>query len=275
MDYMEERIAKLKQLDNKGIDEFVKHYQAILSSHENLSSKPIGANCLCGGVRIGGVKSSERNFLTQSSVIALASSWDMIYCTTGDMSNAYRMIIEELQNKDDINFFDATKLVYETTQKYFGDTSKFDTRMEYFPDEDEIAFDGKERGKISNLEGKNAAACVERAALSHNLMKMLGIDSTYKISGILDGEKKDAHAYNLVKYNGKAYIFDSTIPRGKENDEVTPLITEIPEEAYEKMRSDESRVGYSVHVEYYSPLSHRNRSITYDAGHMQEKDLYR
>lgn len=275
MDYMEERIAKLKQLDNRGIDEFVEYYQSVLSSSENSSSKPIGANCLCGGVKVGGVKSSERNFLTQSSIIALVSSFDMIYCTTGDMSNAYRMIIEELQSRDSIDFFDATKLVFETVQKYFGNTSEFNTRMEHFPDEDEIAFEGKERGKISDLEGKNAAACVERAALSHNLMKMLGIDSTYKMSGVLNGENKDAHAYNLVKYNGKAYIFDATIPRGLENGEITPLITEIQEEAYEKMCSGESKDGHSVHVEYFSPLSNQNRSITYDAGHIKEKGLDR
>lgn len=275
MDYMEERIAKLKQLDNKGIEAFAKYYQSVLSSQEDLSSKPIGANCLCGGVRISGLKSAEHNFLTQSSIIALVSSFDMIYCTTGDMSNAYRMIIEELQGKENIDFFEATKLVFETVQKYFGNTSKFDTRLEYFPDEDEVAFEGKERGKISDLEGKNVAACVERAALSHNLMKMLGIDSTYKMSGILNGKEREAHAYNLVKYNDKAYIFDATIPRGLENGEITPLITEIPQEAYEKMCNGEARIGCSVHAEYYCPLSERNRSITYDAGHMQKKELDR
>jgi len=276
MDYMEERIAKLKRLDNKGIEEFVEYYQSVLSSQENSVSKPIGVNCLCSGAIIGGTKSSEHNFLTQSSIIAVESGIGcMRYCTIGDLSNAYRMIIEELQSNDNIDFFDATKLVFETIQKYFGNTSEFNTRMEYFPDEDEVECEGKERGKISDLEGKNSAACVERAALAHNLMKMLGIDSTYKASAILNGGEKEAHAYNLVKYNGKAYIFDATIPRGLENGEITPLITEIPEVAYEKMCSGKSSDGHPVHVEYFSPLSNQNRSITYDAGHIKNKDLDR
>lgn len=273
MEYLRDEIFTIiKKLSQEEIDNFINLRCEILS-RQNTTKRVVGANCTASRLVLGGYDSAENNFFSENSVVCIDGGFEFTYCTTGNLSEAYRMLIEEIREKDDLDFEKTMQVVYEVVTKYFGDTSRHEERMSYYPDEDFIE-DYNDRGKISDLAGKNSAMCVERAMLSHNLMKLIGVASTYKTSGILNDNNEEVHSYNVVKDNDKAYIFDSTIPKGLENGEITPLITEISPEVYEKICSRKPREGYAVEAQYFSPPSGRNRDIVYDAGHREQVERF-
>ena len=112
--------------------------------------------------------------------------------------------------------------------------------------------------------------CIERAMLSQNLLKEIGIDTTFKISGIKKNGEDEAHAFNLITHDNKYYIFDATIPTLR-NNVISPLICEIPEDIYKKIISPSSSIGASIHVTHYNPLQDKDYDIIYDAG---RSDVY-
>ena len=188
---------------------------------------------------------------------------DFRYAQLGDIKDAYKILERKLSDLRNIEFEDAMKYIAETVQEYFGDYSNVSSRFDNYPDEDEVEYFSIERGKVSDLQGKNAAMCVERAMLSQNLLKYIseklpGLESYFKETGIEiqsegDKTKREAHAFNLVSYNGKYYIFDSTIPKGTK-DNLQPIVAELPENVFETL-VESPRVGYAVEIEHISALT--------------------
>lgn len=188
---------------------------------------------------------------------------DFRYVQLGDVKDAYNILESKLSGLNNIKFEDYMRCIAETVQEYYGDYSNVSSRLENYPDEDEVEMFSKERGKASDLQGKNAAMCVERAMLSQNLLKYIseklpGLESYFKETGIEiqreeDKPKREVHAFNLVSYNEKYYIFDSTIPKGmKEN--LQPLVAELPEHVFTSL-VESPRVGYAVEIEHVSALT--------------------
>ncbi len=204
---------------------------------------------------------------------------DFRFIQLGDVQGAYDILEKKLSNLENNKFEDLMKYVAETIQEYFGDYSNVSSRLENFPDEDEVEMFSKERGKVSDLQGKNAAACVERAMLSQNLLKYIsqklpGLESYFKETGIKiqrdeDKPTLEAHAFNLVSYNGKYYIFDSTIPKGTK-DNLQPIVAELPEHVFTSL-VESRRIGYAVELEHVSALTGKKMHYTLD---YRAKDKY-
>ncbi len=57
---------------------------------------------------------------------------------------------------------------------------------------------------IQKYKGQNCAMCFERAILSHNLFKLLGLRSILVT--------KNLHTYNLIKFKNSIYLYDPTNP---------------------------------------------------------------
>lgn len=228
----------------------------------------IGCNHI-GNMYLGGIASSFDGIFTEEEVLVETGLSAIIPCVIGDVTDAYKMLKEEVTKLDSSDFEILAQAVLNTVCDYFGDYSNISTRLDNYPDEDDID-DETEIGKVSNLKGKNSAMCVERAMLSQNLLKSLGLKSYYKVSEINKNGKSEVHAYNLVKNNDKHYLFDSTIPTEKDGI-MTPIITEIPKEVFDKMKSPLQKEGYSVRVEHYNPLRDEEVTITYDAN---REDIY-
>lgn len=181
----------------------------------------------------------------------------------GDVKDAYDILENKLSDKKNIEFEDVMKSIAETVQEYFGDYSNLSSRLQNYPDEEEVKLYSMERGKASDLKGKNAAACMERAMLSQNLLKYIseklpGLESYFKETGIEiqrdeDKPKKEVHAFNLVSYNGKHYIFDSTIPKGTK-DNLQPIVAVLPEHVFTSLVESKCR-GYAVELEHISALT--------------------
>ena len=155
-------------------------------------------------------------------------------------------------------------------EDYFGDYSNIDERMNNYPDTDFIE-DGVPIGKVSDLKGKNAAMCVERAMVAQNLLKLLGINSYYKCSGIIKNGKKDVHSYNVVEYGGRYYIFDAAIPTLIDG-EISPIVAEISKEVFEQLIQVRTREGISVEVSHFNPLRDEDINVVYDAGRDRKYD---
>lgn len=185
---------------------------------------------------------------------------DEVNLCVDDVTEAYKILVNKIKSSTNIDFDGLMKLVYDTTVDYFGTTEQTIPKREqyynnlYYDEEKDIVTDGK----LSDFKGKNMAACNERAALSQNLMSFLGVDTTYKVSPIKCDGKNEVHAYNLVSYGGKYYVFDSTMPRINDDKTITPIIVEIPEEAFNELKHrvyDEDDI--SIKTEFDSLRGHR------------------
>ena len=171
---------------------------------------------------------------------------------------------------EDMPFEQQFAKVQATIDDYFGklpDSIDAHERFDLYNYEE----DGREDSMIALLgefKGKNAAACTERAVLSQNLLRHIGIDSRY-VEGIIHSEttgKTELHDYNLIAKNGKYYIFDSTIPSINEEHEKTPIITEITEDQYNALSYHNENSGYQmdpITVTHFNPLKNKEVTIHY------------
>ena len=225
-------------------------------------AKYIGANHI-HGTWLGGIDSSFSGVFQDEQVL-IGSGLDYTPCIIGDISDIYIMFGRNVAERQPHTFEDYAICMMKTIQDYFGDYSNIDIRMNNYPDTDYIE-DGIPIGKVSDLKGKNAAMCVERAMVAQNLLRLLGINSFYKCSGILKNGNKEVHSYNLVEFDGKHYIFDATMPTLKD-EEVSPLVAEIPEEVFLESVKSRTREGMSVEVSHYNPLRSEDINVVYDAG---------
>ena len=223
----------------------------------------IGANHI-GTFTRGGLYSANSKFISDNILLNVgggiaADDADLMVDETPD---AYKILIEKIKNEPNATFENLMKIVYDTTIEYFGTTENaIEAREAYYEEHD--VYSKEEKGRISDFKGKNMAACMERAALSQNLMKFLGIESTLKVSSINVDGKDDVHAFNLIGVDGKYYLFDATIPVVNKNGEVTPIITEIPEQAYQKLIHPFHKDDVAVETEFDSLRGHRK--ITYNS----------
>lgn len=200
---------------------------------------------------------------------------DRRFAQLGDVKEAYNILESKMSNLKNVEFEDGMRYIAETVQEYFGDYSNVSKRLENYPNENEVKEFSMERGKVSDLQGKNAAVCVERAMLSQNLLKYIskklpGLESYFKVTGIeiqREGNKpkREAHAFNLVFYKGNYYIFDSTIPKGTK-DNLQPIVAELPEHIFTSLVEIPGR-GHAVELEHISALTGKKMHyiLDYDA----------
>lgn len=256
-------------IDEENIDEIISVFtrklgeegkDADLYMDESLKKNrkfKIGVNQL-GNTSCGGLYSADSKFISDSIVLnvsngIVANEADLMVDETPE---AYKILIEKIKNEQNVNFENLMKIVYDTTVEYFGTTENaIEGREAYYEANDVWSENGI--GRISDFKGKNMAACTERAALSQNLMKFLGIDSTFKVAQIMNDGKNDVHAFNVVAFDGKYYLFDATIPNVRENGEITPIITEIPEQAYRKIIDPSHKDDVAIETEFDSLRGYR------------------
>ena len=128
--------------------------------------------------------------------------------------------------------------------------------------EDIISFDDNPRPEFRSIsELRDCAMCMERAVVSHNLFKVLGLDSTL-VTGYLESEgESEGHAWvELISPEGTRYIYDPQNPQLIVNDEGTivdfkPLVFTIDEgevHSTEWKKTDEQGTVLEAKVISYS-----------------------
>ena len=220
----------------------------------DMGRRPIGG---------GSISSFDGTFTDEKILVKTADfTNDEVLVQIGDISDAYEMLKQKLMSKE-LTFDTLFCTVFEVIDEYFGRFENVSERMTYYKSEDRVS-DNDNYNKITNLKGKSSAMCVERAALAQNLLKVIGINSIFKSSTVVVNGKIDQHAYNLVEYNDKYYIFDSTIPTLRD-EAISPIIAEIPKEAFDAISMPISIInGYSVETSHFNPLKNMDYCITYD-----------
>jgi len=230
---------------------------------DNIKAKKIiGAN-YNNGVRYGGYLSSFNKSFSDELISIQTGIDGHINTVIGDISDAYNMLKDKIKLINLQDIYEISCVVFQVVDEYFNGINNLESRLNYYKDEDELK--ENEYNKISNLKNSGAAACVERAALSQNLLRFLGINSYYKSSGIKKDGRNETHSFNIIEFNNEYYIFDSSIPN-LINNTINPLITKLSKEEFDLITYPMSNKGISISVSHYNPYRNKDVSITYDSG---------
>ena len=253
----------------------MKQYQKNLNGGTVVNMSYIGINYTVDGQEFPNIASSHNRNFDNDDVIILTDEKHSPRCATiGDIKKAYELLRNEIASRNPRDVEGYLACVQRTIELYFGpyanDKRK---RLDFYPTEEEVNNNGKERGHISDLGGQipplNLAVSPERAAVAQNLLMSCSIDvyTCFKISVTTINGKERVHAYNLVHdtLDDKYYICDFAIPTLRDG-EISPIVCEIPIEVYTEMISSLPSVGYSVEVDYHNPVNKKDYIITYDAG---------
>ncbi len=253
----------------------MRKYQVKLDDGKIVDMSYIGINHTIDGNFYGDIISSYNKHFDSEDLIIITDPKAPVRCATiGDIKGAYELLRNEVASRSPRDAESYLFCVQRAIELYFGPYAKDKKkRLSYYPTEEDILNNGKERGQIAKLGGKNPplnlAVSPERAAVAQNLLMSCSIDvySTFKISATTINGKDRVHAYNLVHetLDDKYYICDFAIPTLR-NGEISPIVCEIPKEVYEQMINPLPNIGYSVEVDYNNPVNKKNYIITYDAG---------
>ena len=236
-----------------------------------MKKNKIGANFVNGFVYSRTLSSFGGSFSNETISIESGLA-DSVDAKIGDIKDAYELLKSKINGIDDSDIYELSSIVLETVDEYFGGISNVESRMDYYC---ESGSEESKDNKISNLKGTGAAMCVERAALAQNLLQSLGIKSFYKSSAILKNGNKEIHSYNLVEYDDKNYIFDTSMPNMIDG-KASPLIAEVDKETFDLLASPLADMGRSTTVSHYNPYRDIDVTITYDSGrkdHIEVKTL--
>lgn len=226
--------------------------------------KYIGCNRI-GNWVYGGIVSSFNGVFRNEEVL-IETGMDYTPCMIGDITDAYNLLDEKIKGKNIEDIELLMEIIFEVVNEYFGGIDNVDNRMSNYVDLDFITCED-DIGKVSSLKGKGEAACTERAMVTQNLLKRLGIDSYYKCSTIIINGKNDIHSYNIAIINDKHYIIDSSLA-SIHDEKATSLICEIPDYVYASLIRGEARIedieNYCVEVSHYNPLRSKDITVVYD-----------
>ena len=222
-----------------------------------MRKKIIGANFI-HGTRVGGYLSSFNGSFSDEEIGIEFGLGDIVNAKIGNIKDAYELLKLKISSIDNNDIYALSGAILETVDEFFGGFSNIEERMNYYYP---IDSEESKNNAISNLKGTGAAMCVERAALSQNLLKSLGINSFFKTSGIIKNDDKELHSYNLIEHQGKYYIFDASMPNLINNH----LIAEINKESFNLLSCPLPNLGISVTVSHYNPYRDYNVTVTYDS----------
>ncbi len=198
--------------------------------------RPIGTNRMTG-IKYGNRISASSDFIEEDREVVIQQGMgDNCSIITGNLDETYYKLFEKLKSEESIDINKIVQIVYDTVNEYFG--TKGDVNRVSFLRKIDEGID-----TLSVLKGRNLAACVERALLSQNLFKILGIDSTMKSSSIINKGKEENHSYNIIRVNRKNYIYDSALSKKVENEKKEPIVGQISDEEYMLMLDGRQRYG--------------------------------
>lgn len=165
------------------------------------------------------------------------SSLDSTMIKTGNIDSAYvrlfnALILNNMENCSVERLMNAVSVFSDT---YFG--SNYDSVGR------NKLLGGYDVCELALFKDKNLAACVERATFCHNMFRMIGLDSTLKYSEIFYNGKNSIHAYNLLRVDGKNFIFDTSMAKKDEKGRKHPIVGALTDEEYMLMIDGRKRIG--------------------------------
>ena len=158
----------------------------------------------------------------------------------------YINLIRTINNTNPrMGFVGTLDSIFRTIYDYMGNQGTQDNENLRL----QIYFDAKKRGEdfvsIREFADNKCAFCSENAGLSHNMFKILGIDSKLASGTKVYSGIRELHAFNLVYPNGydghKIMLFDPShfisFQDQQDNKVSLPYFIKVSEEEYEYMRA--------------------------------------
>lgn len=201
------------------------------------------------------ISSHNRPFDNKDEILIIDGD-NTYYCTLGNIMEAYVMFRNSIASKNPRVAIDYLDCIEEVILAYFGNSYSVTKRIKSLNHH-------KNHYHVSDLYHQNSAIGIERAMLAQNLLCEIDVKSTYKIGMVLLNNKPAIHAYNVISFDGKYYIFDATMPTVRKG-LISPLICEITKEEYEKIILPISDDGINISVHHLNPLRNKEISIIYD-----------
>lgn len=120
---------------------------------------------------------------------------------------------------------------------------------------------------ISELYEQNAAVCIERTAVVHNVLKMLNISSSMLPVLVFDGKSKESHVLNVIEHDDKIHFVDFSI-FSKNHANRMPAINVLTKEEYNEFLHGNHQVEfilddalYTIKPRDYSRIIKKTRDI--------------
>ncbi len=118
-----------------------------------------------------------------------------------DIYHNFFSVLNE-KTKKDFSFKTYAESIFKTVTDYFGKIPKDNKKRAeltaaFFDNNDEFIVPS-----IKELKNKDSAACVEYAAISHNLWLLSGVESYFIKNLTIE------HAFNIVHTNSQYFMFD-------------------------------------------------------------------
>ena len=224
------QIFKSLQTDEER-KEFIRNRVSVLTSNSN------------GVEKIGmGINGSYSDFITPE--IGMCSNEAGFFSNLSlDDLEVYENLMGFINNDVDNYMFGepiTISIIQKFIWKYFGFKSDNLGRVDVYSN------DTTKNTSIKDLKEKNIAACSERSAMAHNLLRFLGIDSELIFGKI---NQKAAHAYIIFKSeNGKRILYDPMNPvEYRKNDSIDycPRVCLVSEEEYNQIKN-----GGTINFDY-------------------------
>ena len=242
---------------NKFIAERIKYIQTYESGVKNLSSW----SYFFIPVRILSSPAVYRFALNDNeSTIVVTSGPDENYEYKFDDSEVFaKMLVDNIKELDVHDVEGLCVSVIKVVFDYFGSRIPKGTeqeRLELIENEminnPIIEKSGEEEvpyARLSAFKNSKNAWCAERAAVIHQLFKILGVESQIvcsKIETIHNGEsREEGHDFNMVRINGKTLVIDATLMNfvgEKDSDgkfisgDFEPFIEVLPFESFDTLQ---------------------------------------
>ena len=214
----------------------------------------IGVNYI-NGVEKDDIISSYSGIFDNEDDVIVERNGNIYHAMIGDIKEAYIMLRNSIASKEPRNVPEYLDCIQDVMLAYFGNYYNVNNRIKYWKSDDKYL--------VSELAHKNSASGIERAMVAQNLLWEIDVKSHYKISMIIIDGKPMMHAYNIISYDNKNYIFDASIPSIK-NGLISPVICEIPDDVYREVILPNSSDGISIETSYYNPLQNKDITVIYD-----------
>lgn len=104
---------------------------------------------------------------------------------------------------------------------------------------------------ISELYEQNAAVCIERTAVAHNVLKMLNVSSSMLPVMILDGKTEGPHVLNVIEHEDKINFVDFTIFSTERMNKM-PTINVLTKEEYNEFLQGNHQVEFILDDTLYT-----------------------
>lgn len=266
---------ELKKLDGELLDRAINdRFDCVVENNRGKSTRRIYGSTHVSAYR--GFYEDESNPTVVEFTGGIVSDSDSCRYIVDNTLDVMKIFSKNLKMLEVNSLEDLCNVITKTIYEYFG-SEKVEGDLSI-----RVALSNEK--KLSAFKNSKNAWCQERSIVVHQIFKMLGIESELVVSSIwLDGKmnkygkpKMEAHAYNLIRFNGKTFLFDATLIDFSIDKEFNnSLICELPFEAFDQLINVPERKFRSFdgrdRVVVYNPLNRVTQCV--DVGYFEDEDL--